>query len=336
MTERQCETVFSEQCKPVTQRLCEQVHYPNIVTQEYSPVVQEMSKKQCSDTSDLPLLNMSEDCSNLGGGEVSLLPIQEKGVATCVIESLVEGEDGALQDLDITMPMQQDCSGSELSRPPRTSTPIPDDDRAEPDFSSLSIIKEHSYHVSSFSVTGVLKNRGCPLASFMQQNWAETRFTKNPLKKTSPKSKKIVNPKRKVVYTKDQLSVATNILYSSKRVYRMLRAKKLLELPGISTVYRHLQRFKCRPGMNHEMKRLLNLFLLSLDPQDRICGVLFDEMKLSQLMSWSARLMTVFKPHKVGRFNKYLSSNCSIKSLLECSGSDAARAEEGLEISAHV
>ena len=296
MTERQRETVDTEECRPVTQRLNKQVHYPeayhDIVTQEYSLVK----------TSDLQLLDMSEDCFNLGGDEVSVLPIQEKGVTTCEMESLVtEGEEEVL--LDITMPMQQDCS--ELSRPPRTSTPILDD-RAEPDFSSLSIIKEHSYHVSSFSLTGVVKNRRCPLADFMKQNWAETRLKKNPLNKTSHKSKKIVKKivkpteQKRKVFTKEELSIATNILYSSKRVYRMLRSKKLLELPGISTVYRHLQRFKCRPGMNHEMQRLLNLFLLSQDPQDRICGVLFDEMKLAQLMSWSPRLMTVFKPHKVG------------------------------------
>ena len=206
-----------------------------------------------------------------------------------------------LQDLDITMPMpiQRDCP--EIPRPPRTSTPIAED-RAEPNFSNASIIREHSYHSSSHRITGTLRNRQCPLSSFMKQTWSDTRVAKNPLlKKTSSKSKKIVkrtNPKRKF-FTKQQLSIATNILYSSKRVYRMLRNQKLMDLPCIRTVYKHLERFKCPPGMNSEMKRLLTIFLLSLDHQDRICGVLFDEMKLAQLMSWSPRLKTVFKPHKV-------------------------------------
>ena len=208
-------------------------------------------------------------------------------------------EEVLLQDLDITMPMQKYCPDPEIPRPPRTSTPIPED-RAEPDCSVSSVIREHSYHLSSPSVTGVVRNRECPLSDFMKHTWSETRtrtrVTKNPLKKTSLKSNTI---KKRKFYTKEQISTATNILYSSKRVYRMLKNQKLLDLPCIRTVYKHLQHFKCPPGLNAEMKRLLTIFLAGLDPQDRNCGVMFDEMKLSQLMSWSPRLKTVFKPHKV-------------------------------------
>ena len=260
-----------------------------------------LERTECNDKR----LNLSEEGSSLGSSEVRVEPKVlfrpellsssfDGGKVSVVTTSEMED----LQDLDITLPIQ-DCP--DIPRPPRTSTPIPEDS-AEPNFSNSSIIREHSYHLSSHRVTGVVRNRQCPLSNFMKQTWSETRVTKNPLlKKTSFKSKNIVkrtNPKRKF-FTKQQLSIATNILYSSKRVYRMLRNQKLLDLPCIRTVYKHLERFKCPPGMNSEMKRLLTLFLLSLDPQDRICGVLFDEMKLAQLMSWSPRLKTVFKPFKV-------------------------------------
>ena len=61
----------------------------------------------------------------------------------------------------------------------------------------------------------------------------------------------------------------------------------------------HLECFKCWPGINNEMLHLLKLFLSSLDPEDRVCGVLADEIKLAEAISWSARLKTVFKAHKV-------------------------------------
>lgn len=141
------------------------------------------------------------DCSSLVGDEVRL-------VTTSEMEGLMpeREEEVLLQDLDITMPMRQDCP--EIPRPPRTSTPIPED-RAEPNFPISSVIREHSYHVSSHSVTGVVRNRECPLSNFMKHSWSETRVSKNPLKKTCLKSKKIEKKKRKF-FTKEQISIATN------------------------------------------------------------------------------------------------------------------------------
>ena len=226
------------------------------------------------------------------------------------------------EDLEVTLAMGEDDT---ISRPPRTSTPIMETPAKELEMNfSSSIFQEHSYHVSFENK--LLKSRGFPLSSLMKQNWSESRVsTKNVLRKTSTKSKKIVKQiktKRKF-FTKEQLAVATNILYSSRRVFKMLRNQRLIELPSERTVYRHLQRFKCRPGINSEMKKLLTIFLSSLDPADRICGVLFDEMKLSQLMSWSPRLKTVFKPHKV-QINIFINSEFHLF-FLECPGCYGAR-----------
>ena len=134
----------------------------------------------------------------------------------------------------------------------------------------------------------------------MISSWSEAGTLKKRIKGVSKKSKKIAKPtgKRKN-FTKEQLSLATNILYSSRRVYLMLRNQGILNLPHIRTVHRHLQRFKCWPGINYEMFRLLTLFLSSLEPEDRVCGVLADEIKLAEALSWSARLKTLFKAHKV-------------------------------------
>ena len=241
---------------------------------------------------------MSGDCSSLGSEErldPRVLPIQ-KVIAPFEMEKEVE-------DLELTLDMDMQKEDM-ISRPPRTSTPIreyPSDDITglEMNFSSI-VFKEHSYH--AMYEDKLLKNRGFPLCSLMKNNWSESRVSKSVSRKISSKSKKIVKPQSKRVrkfFTKEDLSVATHILYSSRRVYKMLRNQKLLDLPCERTVYKHLQRFKCRPGINNEMKKLLTLFLSSLDPADRICGVLYDEVKLSQQMSWSPRLKTVFKPYKV-------------------------------------
>ena len=247
------------------------------------------------------LLDLSEDCSSLGGCEVQV---------------------EVLHDLDITLPIQQGCAAAHqdkidlhdnsLPRPPRTSTPIQEvreEDTADLDYTSI-LFKEHSY--SSVQVTGVLassvpasnviiKNRESLLSSLLKQNWSQSRVlkSKDSLKRTSIKSKKITKPPKRKIFSREQISIATHILYGSRRTYKMLRNQKLIDLPHPRTVYRHLQHFKCRPGFTAEIRRLLSLFLSSLDPEDRICGVLVDEVKLAEQMSWSPRLKTVFKAHKV-------------------------------------
>ena len=124
----------------------------------------------------------------------------------------------------------------------------------------------------------------------------------------------------------------------------MLRNQKILDLPHIRTVYRHLERFKCWPGMNQEMFRLLTLFLSSLEPEDRVCGVLADEIKLAEGVSWSARLKTLFKAHKEGTiFNSARSQGERILSVCHftllifslfavCPSPDVAGNEEVMEI----
>ena len=114
---------------------------------------------------------------------------------------------------------------------------------------------------------------------------------KKQIKGVSKKSKKIAKPTKKN-FTKEQLTLATNILYSSRRVYKMLRNQKVLDLPHIRTVYRHLERFKCWPGINNEMLHLLKLFLSSLDPEDRVCGVLADEIKLAEAITYAHTSLT--------------------------------------------
>ena len=203
-----------------------------------------------------------------------------------------------------------------LPIPPRTSTPIPGVNETVTtmlDFTSI-IFKEKSHQPQSVTGSGcpdpdpltpassvTVSNKHCPPTDFMKDKWTLARTLKNTMKGICKKSKKIVKPKgKRPFFTKEQLSLATNILYSCRRVYKMLRNQKILDLPHIRTVYRHLERFKCWPGMNQEMFRLLTLFLSSLEPEDRVCGVLADEIKLAEGVSWSARLKTLFKAHKVG------------------------------------
>ena len=122
----------------------------------------------------------------------------------------------------------------------------------------------------------------------------------------SKKIKKPEKPKSRKVFTKEDVELASSIFHSSKRVYNLLRTRKVLHLPHKRTIYRHLQHFKCPPGLNLQIFRLFSLFLSELDPEHRICIILEDEMKLESRISWCPRLQRLFPAHKVRKSSIYL------------------------------
>ena len=78
-----------------------------------------------------------------------------------------------------------------------------------------------------------------------------------------------------------------------------LRAKKLLQLPHPSTVYRHLSSFVCLPGINEQLLRLVSLRIETFDEEDRNVSLSFDEIHLESKWSWSALQKTLYPPKKV-------------------------------------
>ena len=132
----------------------------------------------------------------------------------------------------------------------------------------------------------------------LRTKWTEAGSKKvNPsLRKINTASRKIMKPEKpkRKVFTMEELELASSILHSSRRVYTLLRT-----LPHPRTIYKHLQKFKCPPGLSRQVFRLFRLFLSELEPDDRICVILEDEMKLESRISWCPRLQRLFPAHKV-------------------------------------
>ena len=143
------------------------------------------------------------------------------------------------------------------------------------------------------------------LTTSLRTKWTETGSKKvNPsLRKISTVSRKITKPEKpkpkRKVFTMEELELASSILHSSRRVYTLLRTRKVIHLPHARTIYKHLQKFKCPPGLSRQVFRLFRLFLSELEPDDRICIILEDEMKLESRISWCPRLQRLFPAHKV-------------------------------------
>ena len=139
------------------------------------------------------------------------------------------------------------------------------------------------------------------LHGYMRTNWAGLAVNRPKKQKKVVKKKKALPQKikGKKGFSNEDIALAATILYSSRRVYNLLRNKKILKLPHIRTVYKKLQHFQCEPGHNPQIFRLLEMRLASLKEKDRVLAVSFDEMHLEEKYSWSPLLRRLFTKHKV-------------------------------------
>ena len=100
-------------------------------------------------------------------------------------------------------------------------------------------------------------------------------------------SKEKVNKKAKQ-WSKPVITIALTILNLSKRTYKYLRQKKLLPLPGISTLKAHFKGFVVEEGHLDHVHQLLTLMALNMSPRDRIVCLSFDEVSVKADLSYDA------------------------------------------------
>ena len=138
------------------------------------------------------------------------------------------------------------------------------------------------------------------ISGYMRTKWAGCQLTKPRKEKKVLKKKKSVPQKsKKKGFSNEDIALAATILYSSRRVYNLLRNKKIVRLPHTRTVYKKLQHFQCAPGYSKQIFRLLEMKLSTLEEKNRVIAISFDEMHLEQKYSWSPLLRRLFGKHKV-------------------------------------
>jgi len=85
----------------------------------------------------------------------------------------------------------------------------------------------------------------------------------------------------------------------SRRAYQYLRKKKLLPLPGISTLSAWIKNFKCRPGLQSDLLDILSSKLTGSLPDDfQDCILSFDEMSIKNCYEYHHAQEKVYGPNK--------------------------------------
>ena len=85
----------------------------------------------------------------------------------------------------------------------------------------------------------------------------------------------------------------------SRRTYQHLRQKKLLPLPGLSTLRRWVKNFQCQPGLLTDVLKILKKYIESENnPLAKLGVINFDEMEVYFCYDYDQESDKVFGPHK--------------------------------------
>jgi hypothetical protein len=105
--------------------------------------------------------------------------------------------------------------------------------------------------------------------------------------------------KRAKHWSENDIIDALTLRGFSKRAYQFLRKKELLPLPGLSTLRSWVKNFKCYPGIQTDLLKVLETKLSGELPDDYQDSILsFDEMSIKNCYEYHHGQDKVYGPHK--------------------------------------
>lgn len=110
---------------------------------------------------------------------------------------------------------------------------------------------------------------------------------------TNGQIRKLENPEKKIKWSLDDISSAICVHSAGPRAYKYLYKKKF-PLPGLSTLRQWAKKIIVRPGILENVLQLMKDF--SMNENDRICILSFDEMKIRSEYEYDRPNDSVLKP----------------------------------------
>ena len=84
--------------------------------------------------------------------------------------------------------------------------------------------------------------------------------------------------KRVKNWSKDDIVLALTIRLINRKLYLFIRRRKLIPLPGLSTLKNYFKHFKLNQGFFTAVAPILTVYAAKLTPIQKIVGILFDEV----------------------------------------------------------
>uniref|UniRef100_A0A453Z0R0 THAP-type domain-containing protein n=1 Tax=Anopheles gambiae TaxID=7165 RepID=A0A453Z0R0_ANOGA len=132
-----------------------------------------------------------------------------------------------------------------------------------------------------------------------QKSTTKISAIKNLLKNTLSANQidLILNRKKRVIWTKEEISAALTLKYLSTRAYKYLLKDLKYPLPSFSTLLRYAKKINLSQGILEDMIRLVGTLSNTWEPRDRECVLSFDEMKICKMMEYDQATDEVVGPY---------------------------------------
>ncbi len=98
-------------------------------------------------------------------------------------------------------------------------------------------------------------------------------------------------------WTSADMSMAMSIHFLSPRTYRHLQRKRILPLPGVSTLKKYVQDFQIEEGFLANVAHFLSIKVKDWSQEERIVGICFDEVHLKKTIEYDSATDSVIGPH---------------------------------------
>ncbi len=98
-------------------------------------------------------------------------------------------------------------------------------------------------------------------------------------------------------WTSSDMSLALTIHLLSPRAYRHLQRNKVLPLPGPTTLREYLRRFQIQEGFMDNVLEFLKAKIQSMPANDRIVGIMFDEVHLKKTIEYDKATDSIIGPN---------------------------------------
>ena len=96
----------------------------------------------------------------------------------------------------------------------------------------------------------------------------------------------ILNRKKRVIWTKEEITAGLTLKYFSTRAYKHMLKVLKYPLVSFSTLLRYAKKINLSQGILEDMIRLLGTLSNTWEPIDRKCVLSFDEMKIGKMMKY--------------------------------------------------
>lgn len=104
--------------------------------------------------------------------------------------------------------------------------------------------------------------------------------------------------KRRVIWSKEEISSALTLKYLSTRTYKYFSTDLNYPLPSFSTLQRYATKINLKQNILEDVIRLIGTLENTLEPRDRECVLSFDEVNFLTELLPSTLILTPF----VGRW----------------------------------